>query len=109
MNDNMDTNSTLFVVSNDTETYQEASCEVRTDEIKQWSILEFDTDTEDDVERFKDLVPSKWISSNKTLCWYPIREHKSTIQKLAKQCAEANPKWNCFSMKVIEENISMFF
>lgn len=33
MNDNMDAkeNSTLFVVFNDTETYQEASCEVRTE------------------------------------------------------------------------------
>lgn len=93
---------------NDTEIYQEAFYKMRTDEVK-WSVIEFETDTEDNVERFKDLVPSAWISSNKKVCWYPMHDHKSTIKKLVKQCAQMNPKWNCFSMKIIEENIGTFF
>lgn len=111
MTDNMNTqeNSTLSCVPpNDTETSQEASSKMSTDKVE-WSILEFDTDVEDDIERFKDLVPSIWISSNKTVCWYPIYEHKSTIQKFSKQCEKVKPEWNCYSIKIIEENISTFF
>lgn len=100
---------TASSVVNDVKMYQEALTPCKMDTDKKWTIIEFETDAEDKIERFQDLSPSKWISSNKTLSWYPMGCHKATIQKLAKQCAEADPKWDCFSIKVIEENIGTYF
>lgn len=82
-----------------------ASTENNTSE---WSIIHFDTDIEEDVDGFNDLIPSSWITKRGTLCWYPMNDHQSTIQKLVKQCAKPNLEWDLFSMKKIEENIDNY-
>jgi len=71
--------------------------------------VQFDDCPEADIEEFMDLVPTAWISSRNSLCWYPMALHKSTVQKLAKNCEEVDPKWDCFSMKIIEDGIGNFF
>ncbi|XP_067213604.1 uncharacterized protein [Linepithema humile] len=73
-----------------------------------WSIVHFESDEEDNVEGFNDLIPSSWITTMGTLSWYPINEHKGTIHKLVKQCAKANPEWNCFSIRKIEQGIENY-
>lgn len=78
------------------------------DNVIGWSIVQFESDDEDNVESFLDLIPSSWIMGMGSLCWYPIEEHKATIQKLMKQCAKADLQWNCFSIKKIHEGIGKF-
>lgn len=78
------------------------------DNMAKWSIVHFETDEEENIEGFNDLIPSSWIMTMGTLCWYPMKQHQATIHKLVKQCATANPKWNCFSVKIIEEGIGKF-
>lgn len=68
-----------------------------------WSIVHFDTDIEENIESFNDLILSSWITKRETLCLYPMNEHRATIQKLVKQCAQPNFECNLFSMKKIEE------
>lgn len=34
-----------------------------------------------------------------------MSEHKTTIQKLVKNCAKSDSKWNCFSIKKIQGGI----
>jgi len=75
----------------------------------EWSIIRFDTDIEEDVKGFNDLIPSSWITKRGTLCWYPMNDHQATIQKLVKQCTKPNFEWNRFSMKKIEENIGKLY
>lgn len=74
----------------------------------EWSIVHFESDEEEIVEGFSDLVPSSWITARGTLSWFPINEHRGTINKLVKQCTKPKPEWNCFSIKKIEENIGKF-
>lgn len=57
-----------------------------------WSIVHFDTDNEDNLNGFYDLVPSSWISTLGTMCWYLMEKHQGTIQKLTKQRAKSNPE-----------------
>ncbi|XP_067211579.1 uncharacterized protein [Linepithema humile] len=78
------------------------------DDIAQWFVVYFESDEEEDIESFNDLIPSSWITSSGTLSWYPMNEHQATIHKLVKQCAKPNLKWNCFSIKKIEENIENY-
>lgn len=75
-------------------------------DVAEWSIVHFETDEEEEIEGFDDLIPSSWITGK--LCWYPMQEHQATIQKLVKQCAKPNSKWNCFSITKIEVNIGKF-
>lgn len=77
--------------------------------VAEWSIVHFVTDDEEDIEGFNDLIPSSWITTTGTLCWYPMNEHQATTYKLVKQCAKANLKWNCFSVRKIEVNIGKCF
>lgn len=60
------------------------------DNMREWSIVHFETDVEEDVESFNDLIPSSWITNSETLSWYPMSEHKATIQKRVKQCTKPN-------------------
>lgn len=78
-------------------------------DMAEWFIVHFETDEEEDVEGFNDLIPSSWITTTGTLCWYPINEHQATIQKLVKQCAKVDSKWDCFSIRKIEVNIDKFY
>lgn len=84
------------------------SCKEPCDEIKIWAIVEFDALEEHDLEGFIDLVPSRWITSGKRLCWYPMNHHKSSIEKLAKICGEVDPKWDCFPITIIENGIDNY-
>ncbi|XP_018365077.1 PREDICTED: uncharacterized protein LOC108762533 [Trachymyrmex cornetzi] len=74
----------------------------------QWSIVYFESDEEENVEGFSDLIPSSWITMMGTHSWYPMNEHKTTIHKLVKHCTKANPKWNCFSIKKTQESIGNY-
>lgn len=38
-----------------------------------------------------------------------MNEHQATIHKLVKQCAKPYLEWNCFAIKVMEENIGKFY
>jgi len=78
------------------------------DEMKMWAIVHFDNCPEADIEEFMDLVPITWISSRNSLCWYPMSLHKSTVQKLAKNCQKVDPKWNCFFIIIMEDGIGNF-
>ncbi|XP_077272829.1 uncharacterized protein LOC143903250 [Temnothorax americanus] len=78
------------------------------DDVAKWSIVHFETDEEEDIESFNDLIPSLWITTTGTFCWYPMTEHQATVQKLVKQCAKVNSEWNCFSIKTIEEGIGKY-
>ncbi|XP_024893541.1 uncharacterized protein LOC112468549 [Temnothorax curvispinosus] len=78
------------------------------DDVAKWSIVHFETDEDEDIESFNDLIPSSWITTTGTLCWYPMTEHQATVQKLVKQCAKANSEWNCFAIKTIEEDIGKY-
>lgn len=80
----------------------------KTENVPEWSIVYFESDEEDCVDSFNDLIPSSWIATQGSLCSYPMNEHKSTIQKLVKQCATANVEWNYFTIKKIEEGIGKF-
>ncbi|XP_011698265.1 PREDICTED: uncharacterized protein LOC105456142, partial [Wasmannia auropunctata] len=73
-----------------------------------WSIVHFDTDDENNLDSFNDLVPSSWISTLGTMCWYPMNKHQGTIQKLVKQCAKLNSEWDCFPIRKIEEGIENY-
>lgn len=73
-----------------------------------WAVVEFNEDVDCDIDRFIDLVPSVWILSSRTLCWYPMSHHKSTVGKLARSCENPDTKWDCFSMTIIEDNIGKF-
>lgn len=85
------------------------SCKELCDEIiKVWALVEIDTLEEQDLEGFIDLVPSGWITSGKRFSWYPMGHHKSSIEKLAKMGGEADPKWDCFPMAIIEDGIGNF-
>lgn len=45
-----------------------------------WSIVHFETDDENDMDGFDDLIPSSWISTLGTTCLYPMnikRQYKS--------------------------------
>lgn len=79
-----------------------------TNNTAEWSIVHFESDEEENVEGFSDLVPSSWITAKGTLSWFPINEHRGTINKLVKQCTKPKPEWNCFSIKKIEESIGKF-
>lgn len=37
-----------------------------------WSIVHFDTDIEENIESFNDLIPSSWITKRERLCFYPM-------------------------------------
>lgn len=39
------------------------------DDVGKWSIVHFETDEEEDVEGFNDLIPSSWITTMGILCW----------------------------------------
>lgn len=69
----------------------------------EWSIVYFETDEDEDIEGFNDLIPSSWIIRARSLCWYPMNEHQATLQKYVKQCVKADTNWNCYSIKKIEE------
>lgn len=77
--------------------------------VAKWSIVHFETDEEENVEGFNDLIPSSWITTTGKLCWYPMDENQATIYKLVKQCAKVDPQWNCFSIKTIEKDIGKFY
>jgi len=105
MNESKETGNGSLVVDNETL----PSYKTLSDEIKMWAIVQFDDCPEADIEEFMDLVPTAWISSRNSLCWHPMALHKSTVQKLAKNCEEVDPKWDCFSMKIMEDGIGNFF
>lgn len=86
-----------------------ATKEIIIDNMTEWSIVHFETDVEEDVESFNDLIPSSWITNSETLSWYPMNEHQATVQKLVKQCTKPYLDWNCFSIKKIEGNIGKFY
>ncbi|XP_067206932.1 uncharacterized protein [Linepithema humile] len=104
MNEPTQTENNSSKLDNDMKSNQEAS-KKSYDGKKSWAIVEFESDTEDDLEGFIDLVPTLWISSTNALCWYPMHQHKATIEKLAKKCVAVDTKWKCFSMKMIQEGI----
>lgn len=79
----------------------------KSEDISAWSIVHFESVDED--ESFNDLIPSSWISNTGSLAWYPMNEHKESVQKLVKQCAKANSDWNCFPIKIIEEDIGKYY
>ncbi|XP_011883633.1 PREDICTED: uncharacterized protein LOC105570796 [Vollenhovia emeryi] len=74
----------------------------------EWSIVYFESDKEENIEGFNDLIPSSWITAKGALSWYPMNEHRGTIKKLVKQCGKPNLEWNCYSIKKIEESIENF-
>lgn len=78
-------------------------------DVTEWSIVHFDSDEEENVEGFSDLIPSSWITMNGTLSWYPMNEHKATIHRLVKQCANVSLDWNCFSIKKLQEGIDKVY
>ncbi|XP_071574735.1 uncharacterized protein [Temnothorax nylanderi] len=78
------------------------------DDVKEWSIVYFESDEEEDIEGFNDLIPSSWITNMGALSWYPMAEHKATIRKLVKQCVKADLKWNCFCTQKIQEGIENY-
>lgn len=109
MNELTQTENNSPKLDNDMENNQEASYSKKNyDERKSWAIVKFESDIEDDLEGFIDLVPTSWISNTNALCWYPMHQHKATIEKLAKKCVAVDTKWQCFSMKMIEEGIGMY-
>jgi len=105
MNESKETGNSPLVVDNETL----PSCKTLSDEMKMWAIVQFDDCPEADIEEFMDLVPTAWISSRNSLCWYPMALHKSTVQKLPKNCEKVDPKWDYFSMKIMEDGIGNFF
>ena len=88
--------------------FRKESIDEETKNVSEWSIIYFESDEEDNVESFNDLIPTTWITKEGSLCQYPMYEHKSTIQKLVKRCARANTSWNYFKIKKIEQGIGKF-
>lgn len=48
----------------------------------EWSIVYFETDVEENIEGFNDLIPFSWITKGGTLGWYPMNEHQATLYNI---------------------------